>query len=43
MNIVDYCESNKQMGRASDSRISMKACKLKGRTAGLQGDFDKRR
>ena len=43
MNIVDYCESNKQMGRASDSRISMKPCKLKGRTAGLQGDVDKRR
>ena len=43
MNIVDYCESNKQIGWACVSRISMKPCKLKGRTADLQGDLDKRR
>ena len=43
MEIVDYCESNKQMGRFCVSRISMKSCKLQGRTAGSQGGLDKRR
>ena len=41
MKIVDYCESNKQMGRVCVSRISMKPCKLQGRTAGSQGGLDK--
>ena len=37
---VDYCESNKQMGPVCVSRISMKPCKLQGRTAGSQGSLD---
>ena len=41
MKIVDYCESNKQMGQVCVSRISMKPCKLQGRTAGSQGGLDK--
>ena len=36
MKIVDYCESNKQMGQVCVSRISMKPCKLQGRTSGSQ-------
>ena len=43
MKIADYCESNKQMGLVCVSRMSMKPCKLQGRTVGLQGDLDKRR
>ena len=43
MKIADYCESNKQMGRVCVSRMSMKPCKVQGRTVGLQGDLDKRR
>ena len=43
MKIVDYCESNKQMGRLCVSRISMKPYILQGRTAGSQGGLDKRR
>ena len=38
--IVDYSASNKQMGQACVSRISMKPCKLQGRTAGSQGGLD---
>ena len=41
MNIVDYCESNKQMGLVCVLRISMKSCKLQGKTAGFQGGLDK--
>ena len=41
MKIVDYCESNKQMDRVSVSRISMRLCKLQGRTTGSQGGLDK--
>ena len=40
--VVDYCESNKQMGRVCVSRISMKPCKLQERTASSQGNLDKR-
>ena len=43
MKIVDYCESNKQMGRLYVLRINMKPCKLQGRTASSQGGLDKRR
>ena len=41
MKIVDYCESNKQMDRVSVSRISMRLCKLQGRTTGSQGGLEK--
>ena len=44
MKIVDYCESNKRMGRVCVSWIiRMMPCKLQGRTAGSQGGLDKRR
>ena len=43
MKIVDYRESNKQMDRVFVSRVSMKSCKLQGRTAGSQGRLDKRK
>ena len=33
--VVDYCESNKQMGQVCVSRISMKPCKFQGITAGF--------
>ena len=38
-----YCYSNKQMGRVCVSRISMKPCRLEGRTASSQGGLGKRR
>ena len=41
--IVDYCESNKQMGWVCVSRISMKPCNFQGTTAGSQWSLDKRR
>ena len=41
MKIVDYCEPNKQMGQVCVLRVSMKLCKLQGRTAGSQGGPDK--
>ena len=42
MKIMDYCESNKQMGRACASRIiSMKSCKPQERTTSPQGGPDK--
>ena len=43
MEFVDYCESNKLVDWVCVSRISMKPCKLQGRTAGSQGSLDKRR
>ena len=43
MKIMNYCESNKQMCWVCVSRISMKPCKPQGRTAGPQGNIDKRR
>ena len=37
---MDCCELNKQMGQVCVSRITMKPCKLRGRTAGSQGGLD---
>ena len=36
MKFVDYCESNREMGRVCVSRISMKYCKLQERTAKMK-------
>ena len=41
MKFVDYCESNKHMRWVRVLRISMRPCKLQGRTAGFQGNLDK--
>ena len=43
MKIEDYCGSNKQVGQVCVLKISMKPCKLQGRTAGSQGGLDKHR
>ena len=43
MKIADYCDSNKQIGRVCVSRISMKPCKVQGRTACSQGGLGKLR
>ena len=43
MKIVDYFESNKQMGQACVSMISINPFKLQASSAAFQGGLEKRR